>query len=78
MVLDNVQLVSRRGSLSINDGFLFGDFQKIIQMLFHLGKSFWHSYVEIGLISDFVDVDREKDLVELVDEAVGFLASCGF
>ena len=68
----------RHGGLSVNDGILFGNFQKIVQVLFQLGKSFGCGYVETGLISDFFDVNWESDLVELVDEVVNFASSCGF
>ena len=68
----------RYGSLSVNDDFLSGNFQKVVQVLFQLGKSFGVGCVEIGLISCFLDVNWEFDLVELVDEVVNFLMSCGF
>ena len=76
--MDRVLLGFRHGGLSVNDGVLFGYFQKIVQVLFQLGKSFSCGYIEIGLISDFLDVNREWDLVELVNEVVDFLTSCGF
>ena len=60
----------RSGNLSVNDGFLFGGFQKVIPVLFQFGKRFSCGYIEIGLISDFLDVDRERDLIELVDDLV--------
>ena len=68
----------RHGNLSVNDDFLYGNFQKVVQILFQLGKSFGCGYVETGLISDFFDVNWESDLVELVDEVVNFASSCGF
>ena len=34
--------------------------------------------LKLGLISNFLDVNWEFDLIELVDEVVNFLMSCGF
>ena len=68
----------RRGDLSVNDGVQSGNFQKIVQVLFQLGKGFRCGYVEIGSILGFLDVNREWNLIELVNEAVDFLMSCGF
>ena len=66
------------GSLLINDGFLSRDFQKVVQVFFQLGKSFGGDCVEIGLISDFLDVNWEFDFVELINEVVDFTSSCSF
>jgi hypothetical protein len=66
------------GSLSVNDGFLSGDFQKVVQVLLQLGESFRCGYIEIELISDFLDLNRETDFVELINEVVDFTSSCGF
>ena len=68
----------RRGDLSVNDGVLSGNFQKIVQVLFQLEKSFRCGYVEIELISDFLDLNQETDFVELIYEVVDFTSSCGF
>jgi len=76
--LDRILGGCRHGSLSIYDGLLSRNFQKVVQVLFQLGKSFGCGYVETGLISDFFDVNWESDLVELVDEVVNFASSCGF
>ena len=78
MSLDRILGRSRYESLSVNDGILSGDFQKVVQVFFQLGKSFGGDCVEIGLISDFFDMNWESDLVELVDEVVNFASSCGF
>jgi hypothetical protein len=67
----------RHGSLSVYDGLLSRNFQKVVQVLFQLEKSFGCGYVKTGLISDFFDVNREFDLVELVDEVVNFASTCG-
>ena len=68
----------RYGNLSVDAGFLSGNFQKVVLVLFQLRKSFGVGCVKIGLISCFLDVNWEFDLVELVDEVVNFLMSCGF
>ena len=68
----------RYGNLSVDAGFLSGNFQKVVLVLFQLRKSFGVGCVEIGLISCFLDVNWEFDLIELVDEVVNFLMSCGF
>ena len=78
MGLDGILGRSRYGSLSVNNGFLSGNFQKVVQVLFQLGKNFGVSYIEIGLISNFLDVNREFDLVELIDEVIDFPVSRGF
>ena len=66
------------GSLSDNDGFLSGDFQKVIQVFFQFGKRFSCGYVKIGLISEFLDMNQEMDLVELVNKVVDFMMSRSF
>ena len=78
MSLDKILGRSRYESLSVNDGILSGDFQKVVQVLLQLGESFRCSYVEIGLILDFLDVNRETDFVELINEVVDFMSSCSF
>ena len=78
VILDRVLLKFRRGSLSVDDGFLASNFQKIVQILFQLRRSFMWGYVEIRLISDFLDVNWEFDLAELVDEVVDSATSRGF
>ena len=66
------------GSLSVNDGFLSGEFQKVIQVFFQFEKRFSCDYVKIGLISDFLDMNRGRDFVESVDKVVDFTTPCGF
>ena len=53
-------------------------FQKVVQVLLQLGESFRCGYVEIELISDFLDLNQETDFVELIYEVVDFTSSCGF
>ena len=78
MGLDSILKRFEHGSLSVNDGFLSGDFQKVVQVLLQLGESFRCGYVEIELISDFLDLNQETDFVELIYEVVDFTSSCGF
>ena len=78
MGLDRILKRFEHGTLLVNDGFLSGDFQKVVQVLLQLGESFRCSYVEIGLILDFLDVNRETDFVELINEVVDFMSSCSF
>ena len=77
MSLDRILGRSIYESLSVNDGFLSGDFQKVVQVFFQLGKSFGGDCVEIGLISDFLDMNWEFDFVELINEVVDFPMSHG-
>jgi len=76
--LDRILKRFEHGSLSVNDGFLSGDFQKVVQVLLQLGESFRCGYVEIELISDFLDLNQETDFVELIYEVVDFTSSCSF
>ena len=78
MVLGNILGKNRYWSLLVYDGFLPGDFQKTVQIVLQFERCFGCGYVEIRLISDVVDMDWERDFVELVDKVVDFLLSCSF
>ena len=68
----------RHGNLSVNDGFLCSNFQKVIQVLFYFEMSFGCGYVKIGLISEFLDMNQEMDLIELVNKVVDITTSHSF
>ena len=66
------------GEISVDDGIRPCNFQKMIQIFFQFGNKFGFGYVEIGLISNFLDANRERNFVELVDEIVDFTMPCIF